>query len=189
MKSDITQGVRLTLAGWHTYYSGNLCDLLHRRLWICTGVWWPPSDTWKDSLQFMFLAAWTSNQLDQWDLGAAFLSLGYMLIDQLTPARFFFQTVHILCVWFAYCFCFVFSFILKDHTLPTARTFLVWIFAEPFLCGVCLFSPCLCGFSLGTLTSSHSLKAKHIKLIGDSQLIVGVSVSMFVYLRCFCVAM
>lgn len=45
-------------------------------------------------------------------------------------------------------------------------------------CGVCVFSPCLCGFFPGTLASFH-----HVRLIGDSQLDVSVCVWLFV---CLC---
>jgi len=40
----------------------------------------------------------------------------------------------------------------------TARGFLVLILAGAFLCGVCVFSLCLRGFSLGTPASSHCPK-------------------------------
>ena len=49
-----------------------------------------------------------------------------------------------------------------------------------FLCGVCMFSPCLRGFSPGTPASSHSPKTCRLgaRLIGESKLSVGVSVSV-----------
>ena len=47
-----------------------------------------------------------------------------------------------------------------------------------FLCGVCMFSPCMRGFSPGTPASSHHPKNMHVRLIGDSKLSLGVSVSV-----------
>lgn len=38
-----------------------------------------------------------------------------------------------------------------------------------------LFSPCLCGFSPGTLASSHGPKTCEIRFIGDFKLAVGVN--------------
>ncbi len=45
-----------------------------------------------------------------------------------------------------------------------------------FLCGVCMFSSCLCGFPLGALASSHSPNT--CRLIVDSKLPGGVNVSV-----------
>ena len=46
--------------------------------------------------------------------------------------------------------------------------------------GVCMFSPCQRGFSLGTPASSHSPKICILgtRLIGNSELFIGVNVSM-----------
>ena len=51
---------------------------------------------------------------------------------------------------------------------------------QMFLCGVCIFSLCLRGFSPGTLASFHSLKTCKlgVRLIGLSKLSLGVNVSM-----------
>ena len=51
------------------------------------------------------------------------------------------------------------------------------ISAEACLCRVCMFSPCMHGFSPGTLTFPPS-KNMHVSLIGDSKLSLGVSVSV-----------
>ena len=51
-----------------------------------------------------------------------------------------------------------------------------------FLCGVCMFSSCLRGFSPGTPASSHSPKTC---MIGDSKLPVGVNVRVS---GCLCVS-
>jgi len=45
---------------------------------------------------------------------------------------------------------------------PTARGFLVQIPAGALLCGVCMFSPCMTGFSPGTPTSSHPKHACNV---------------------------
>ena len=49
--------------------------------------------------------------------------------------------------------------------------------SKPFMCGVFMFSQCLCGFSLGSPASSHSPKTCRLGfgLIGDSKLIIGVN--------------
>ena len=47
---------------------------------------------------------------------------------------------------------------------------------DSFLCGVCMYSPCMRGFSLGALASSHLLNT--CRLIGDSSVNRGVNVSM-----------
>jgi len=39
-----------------------------------------------------------------------------------------------------------------------------------FLCGVCMFSPCVRGFSLGSPASTRRPKNTHVRLIGDSKL-------------------
>jgi len=39
------------------------------------------------------------------------------------------------------------------------------------LCGVCMFSPCMCGFSLGTPASSHCPKNMHVRLISVSEIV------------------
>ena len=54
----------------------------------------------------------------------------------------------------------------------TARGFQVRSPTGAFLCGVCMFSPSMHGFSPGTPASMH------VRLIGDSKLSLGVSVSM-----------
>ena len=41
-----------------------------------------------------------------------------------------------------------------------------------------MFSPCVRGFSPGTLASSHRPKNMHVRLIGVSKLSLGVSVSV-----------
>ena len=46
-----------------------------------------------------------------------------------------------------------------------------------------MFSPCMRGFSPGTPASSHRPKNMHVRLIGDSKLSLGVSVSV-----CGCVS-
>ena len=43
-----------------------------------------------------------------------------------------------------------------------------------------MFSPCMRGFSPGTLASSHCPKNMHVRLIGDSKLSLGVIVSVCV---------
>ncbi len=48
--------------------------------------------------------------------------------------------------------------------------------SRTFLCGVCMFSSCLHGFSPGTAISPHSPKT--CRLIGDCKLSVGVNVSV-----------
>ena len=55
---------------------------------------------------------------------------------------------------------------------------LVWILAGAFLCGVCMFYPCMRGFCPGTPASSHRPKNMHVRLIGDSKLTLGMSVTM-----------
>lgn len=61
----------------------------------------------------------------------------------------------------------------------TTRRSLVWIHWRPevFLCGVCMFSLWLRGFSQGPLASSHSLTAC-VRGIGDSTLTSDVNVSV-----------
>ncbi len=54
------------------------------------------------------------------------------------------------------------------------RGSLVWQAGAGLFC-VCMFSPCLCGFSADTAASSHSLKT--CKLSFDSNLPIGVNVS------------
>ena len=56
----------------------------------------------------------------------------------------------------------------------TARGFWVHIPAGAFLCGVCMFSPCKCGYS-GFFTLPKNM---HVRFIYDSKLSLGVSVSM-----------
>lgn len=49
----------------------------------------------------------------------------------------------------------------------------IWFPAGAIVCGrlsACLFSPYLCGFSLGTPVSSHISKDVHVRLIDMSKL-------------------
>ena len=50
--------------------------------------------------------------------------------------------------------------------------------AGAFLCGVCIFSPCMREFSLGTPASPQPTKNMHVRLIGDAKLSLDVSVSV-----------
>jgi len=65
------------------------------------------------------------------------------------------------------------------HRRPTARGFLVQIPAGAFLCGVCMFSLCMRGFSPGTLASpQHPKTCVFYYWIIDSKLSLEVSVSV-----------
>jgi len=73
------------------------------------------------------------------------------------------------------------------HCRLTARGHLVPFLAWAFLCGVCMSSLWMHGFSLGTPASSKNM---HIRLIGVSKLSIGESVwCMVVRLVCLSVAL
>lgn len=48
---------------------------------------------------------------------------------------------------------------------------------DPWVCGVCMFSPCLCGFPLDTLVSSHMPKTSGLGLLATLNCPLFVSVS------------
>ncbi|KAF7655381.1 hypothetical protein LDENG_00056990, partial [Lucifuga dentata] len=70
--------------------------------------------------------------------------------------------------------------------LPPSKKVLGSIPGRAFLCGVCMFSPCLRGFPLGTPASSH-LQRHACQVNWNSKLIVGVNESVNVFV-CLCVS-
>lgn len=53
-----------------------------------------------------------------------------------------------------------------EHCRLAAKRFGVWISASAYRCGVCMFSPCMRGFSLGAPVSSHSPKTCCVAKVG-----------------------